>query len=429
MKNTPQTIAYVDIAADPESSLGAAERSILDRINQKVAAGETLKDIIDFLFNETRAIMPCDRIGIGFLEENNTRLTLYYVVTSYTPVYLDTGYSSDIRGSSLSTIFNTGTPRVINDLAAYYNAHPGSESSKLLVREGVLSSMTCPLIVENRPVGLLFRSSRQRAAYSAREIKLHLAIAERLGQAVEKAFRIEQLSAAFNSYMEMLGFVTHELKSPLSSIIMLGATLTNGYMGALDEKQKETVERMIKKAEYLITLTGEYLNLSRFESGKIAASFRVVDFVADIVNPAIDIVGPQLEANRITLETFFPPGDIKVECDPELLRVVIVNLAGNAVKYGNVHGIVRISITADAETLKVSVWNTGPGFSESEKKNLFKKFSRIQTPELMSRKGSGVGLYMCWKIVTLHGGQIRADSTVGEWAEFTFEIPLVRAPL
>ena len=238
MKNTSQTIAYIDIAADPESALGAAERSILDRINQKVAAGETLKDIIDFLFNETRAIMPCDRIGIGILEENNTRLTLYYVVTSYTPVYLDTGYSSDIRGSSLSTIFNTGTPRVINDLAAYYNAHPGSESSKLLVREGVLSSMTCPLIVENRPVGLLFRSSRQRAAYSAREIKLHLAIAERLGQAVEKAFRIEQLSAAFNSYMEMLGFVTHELKSPLSSIIMLGATLTNGYMGALDEKRR-----------------------------------------------------------------------------------------------------------------------------------------------------------------------------------------------
>ena len=98
-------------------------------------------------------------------------------------------------------------------------------------------------------------------------------------------------------------------------------------------------------------------------------------------------------------------------------------------KYGNVHGIVRISITADAETLKVSVWNTGPGFPESEKKNLFKKFSRIQTPELMSRKGSGVGLYMCWKIVTLHGGQIRADSTVGKWAEFTLEIPLVRAPL
>jgi K+-sensing histidine kinase KdpD len=69
------------------------------------------------------------------------------------------------------------------------------------------------------------------------------------------------------------------------------------------------------------------------------------------------------------------------------------------------------------------VWNEGPGFPESEKIRLFKRFSILQTPELARRKGHGVGLYVTWKIIMLHGGRIWADSKHGEWAVFTFEIP------
>jgi signal transduction histidine kinase len=112
-----------------------------------------------------------------------------------------------------------------------------------------------------------------------------------------------------------------------------------------------------------------------------------------------------------------------IECDPGLLNIVMANLLGNAVKYGNEEGQIRLRVTQPEGKLAVSVWNAGPGFPRSERSKLFKKFSRLQTRELMARKGTGVGLYTCWRIIQAHGGRIWADSEPGAWAEFCFEIP------
>jgi len=80
-------------------------------------------------------------------------------------------------------------------------------------------------------------------------------------------------------------------------------------------------------------------------------------------------------------------------------------------------------VRRDPDLLAVTVWNEGPGFPESERGKLFRKFSRLQVPELLRRKGSGVGLYTSWRIVNLHGGRISARSEPGAWAEFSFTIP------
>jgi len=104
--------------------------------------------------------------------------------------------------------------------------------------------------------------------------------------------------------------------------------------------------------------------------------------------------------------------------------VVMVNLLGNAVKYGKREGRIRIRAHTVDGRLRVSVWNEGPGFPPEEKPRLFRKFSRLRTPELLKRKGTGVGLYSTWRIIQLHGGRIWADSEPGQWAEFSFEIPL-----
>jgi len=416
-------LSYTSGQPDKEG-FSIPEAEALEHVNRRIASGENLTAIIDFLFDETRNIMPCDRIGIGFIEEDGGRLSLYYVRASYEPLSLDHGYAADIRGSSLSPIFESGTPRIINDLLKYSESHPESESTGLLVKEGVRSSMTCPLEVDGRRVGLLFRSSREPNAYGDHEIALHKAIAERLSQAVEKAYRIEELAAAMGAYMEMLGFVTHELKSPLSSIIQLGRSLADGYFGPMEPKHRDMLERILKKADYLVGLANEYLNLSRFESGTVQIDKKPGDLIADVIEPAIDIIAPQMQANAVTLEKDYEAETLPAEFDHELIRIVAVNLIGNAVKYGNVKGRIRIHARSSENAAQISVWNEGPGFPETEKKNLFKKFSRLQTPELIGRKGSGIGLYLSWKALQAHGGRIRANSEEGKWAEFVFELPV-----
>jgi signal transduction histidine kinase len=355
-------------------------------------------------------------------------MVLYHVVADYEPLYLDRGYSADMDGSSLEKIFNSGTDRIINDLEAYLEENPGSESTKLLVREGIHSSITCTLKVEERNVGLLFFSSKERNAYGKRHLLMHRAVSERLSQAVEKAYRIEELSETINAYMEMLSFVTHELKSPLDSMITMGNTLADGYYGELDEKKESILRKMVGRAERLSDMVAQYLNLSRFEMDRVKQSFRETDLMEDILKPSVEMVEPQLREKGMELGWDLEPEGVeewpRIICDPELLRVVTDNLLGNGVKYGNEKGEVRIRVRFGEGNVEVSVWNQGPGFPEEAKKKLFRRFSRIEKEELMKRKGTGIGLYTSWKIIRLHGGRIWADSEEGKWAEFIFRVPL-----
>jgi signal transduction histidine kinase len=406
-------------------ALSPQERAVLDTVNQKVAAAASLPKLIDFLFQATRDICPCDRVGVAFIEEEGRLIRSYYSVADYEPLLIDAGYSEVLEKSSLRRVIDEGAVRLIDDLEAYYRQHPNSVSTRLILREGVRSNMTCPLRVDDRNVGVLFRSSRRPRAYTAHQVSLHLHIAERLGQAVEKAYRIEQLRSANLAYAEMLGFVSHELKSPVASLVTDATLLVEGYLGPMTDEQRKKVRRMIAKGNYLLGLVREYLDLARIEGGELRLNLRRVDdFLGEVIDQAIDIVLPQIEDQGMSLERSVPEAMPPVDCDPSLLRIVLVNLLSNAVKYGRPRGRIRVQVVLEDATARVTVWNEGPGFPESAQAVLFRKFSRVHKPELMQQKGTGVGLYTSLRIIQLHGGRIWATSEEGHWAQFAFHIPL-----
>jgi signal transduction histidine kinase len=406
-----------------KSGLNEASSGTVEFINQKIASLQSLEEIIDFLFTNLQEIIPCDRIAVTFFEENGKRATIYYVKANYSDIKLEKGYSAEIDNSSLEKVFSDGTPRIINDLQEYLKTHPASDTTKLLVQEGINSSITTPLAVENRPVGLLFISSKEKNIYDRSHVIIHSLIVERIGQVVEKALRIEQLSDSINSYLEMLSFVSHELKSPLDSIITLGNTLAEGYFGGMDEKHKNYVLRMVNKAKFMKEMTTEYLTLSRFENKNVDIYPSEADFEKNILEESIEIVIPLALEKNITINRHITHG-IRVECDVTLIKIVTNNLLSNAIKYGDEDGEIDITLTSDEKEATLSIRNTGPGFPEEAKAKLFRKFSRIEKTELMKRKGTGVGLYNSWKIIKLHNGKIWAESKENEWAEFSFRIPL-----
>ncbi|MFO7973220.1 MAG: GAF domain-containing sensor histidine kinase [Candidatus Hydrogenedentota bacterium] len=418
-------VRFIDLTevTVPLDEFSADERGALDTINQRVASGESLSDVMDFVFESTLDLFPCDRLSIAFVQEDD-RVVSHWSRALYSPLLLHNGYAEDLRQTTLAHVRDSGHVRIIDDLEAYVEAKRQSPSSRLLVREGVRSSMTCPLSVEGRNVGFLFRSSRKPRSYGMHEVLLHSALAGRLSQAVEKAYRIEQLTAANRAYTEMLGFISHELKSPLGSIVMDLNVLEDGYLGKIEPPQRERIEKTRGKAQYLLTLIKDYLDLARIEGGGFNLQPQsAVDFLDDVLEPALTVVRSEMEERHMKLERQVPEKPLKIECDPGLLNIVMVNLLSNAVKYGNEAGRIRVRIEKPDGKLAVSVWNEGPGFPKSERSKLFKKFSRLQTKELMERKGTGVGLYTTWRIIQAHGGRTWADSEEGSWAEFHFEIP------
>jgi len=433
-KRKPETaVRYVDPFHDARAlqPINADERTLLRQVNQRIAARPSLRGIVDYLFESTQQLIPCDRMGLAFIDPDGQRVTSYYNRAAYEPLAIDKDYSEDLRGSSLRAVLDSGLPRIIGDLEHYLEEHPRSHSTRLLVTEGVRSNLTCPLSVEGRVVGFIFRSSRVPNTYHSKHIELQMAIAERLSQAVEKAWRIEQLEQANYAYTQMLGFVSHELKSPVASMVTDARLLADGYLGDVSPKQKEKLERLIHKGAYLLGLVQEYLDLARVEGGELEAHLRPsVHVRSELVDDAVDVVREQLEANGMRL-LIVTPGEPNpaVCCDPALMRIALVNLLDNAVKYGREGGEVRVTLevvtsrSVRPAALRISVWNEGPGFLPSQRNQLFRRFSRLDDSTTKGIKGTGVGLYNTWRIVQLHHGRVTAEATKGEWARFTIEIP------
>jgi signal transduction histidine kinase len=410
-------------AAGAARAFTQAERAILDTVNQKVAGEASLDDLLDFLFDNIPELYPCDRIGLAFVEDEERRIVSQKAKALYEPMLLVHGYAEDLSRSSLRRVIENNCSRIIYDLPRYLEENPRSHSTQLLVREGVQSSLTCPLTVNDRKFGVIFLSSREPRAYTPYHVQLWMAIAERLAQAVEKDWRIEQLQAANQAYLEMLAFVSHELKNPIASMMTDARVLADGYLGDLQPKQAQKLERLIGKGSHLLELIRVYLDLARMEGGDLVLRPRLSAFIEEVVDPAVDLVQPQLQARHMVLERLYPDGPEPIQCDPDLLQIVLVNLLGNAVKYGQEGGRIRLTVERLVDELRVTVWNQGPGFPPEERARLFRKFSRLHAPELRERKGSGVGLYTTWRIVNMHKGHIDARSDYGKWAEFTVEIP------
>ncbi|MBN2081331.1 HAMP domain-containing histidine kinase [bacterium] len=415
-------VLHVD---EREHEFPAEIRAALSKINRMVAAQESMSSLMDFLFDATIGICPCNRITLSFIADEGRRMVIRWSRgDGAVPGRELAGFATDIHRATQRGVLAKNKVRLIHDLPEFLRLNPQSTSARLFVELGYRSSMTCPLYSADQLIGVLMRHAVAGHAFSEDHVAQHLATGERLAQAVAQAQRLAEIEELNQSYMEMLGFVSHELKSPLSSVIMTNKLLLDEYFGELTDKQEQKIAATQNKVEYLLNLVREYLDLARLEGGNLELHARPVDdFVAGVVQPALEIVEAQLAECGMQLDWTPPDGALAAEIDTDLLKIVLVNLLSNAVKYGNADGRIELSVSLDDGLLHVGVLNEGPGFPASELPRLFKKFSRLQTAELKSRKGTGVGLYTCWRIIHLHGGRIWAESEEGHWARFSFELP------
>lgn len=183
--------ALADLILAFQKQIWETER--LAKVTQKINAGMTLDEVLRFVFDSFREELPYDRIGLALLEADGRIARSRWVSDDDTGAQLHEGYSAPIDGSSLGTILQRGEPRIINDLEAYLREHPFSESTRRIVEDGIRSNLTCPLIVQGKPVGFLFFSSRQPNTYRDVHQTLFMRIASQLSVIVEKSRIYQEL--------------------------------------------------------------------------------------------------------------------------------------------------------------------------------------------------------------------------------------------
>jgi signal transduction histidine kinase len=141
-----------------------------------------------------------------------------------------------------------------------------------------------------------------------------------------------------------------------------------------------------------------------------------------VVLPAVEAMERELEEHDIKIENRISE-TLALHADVNLLRIVYDNLLSNAVKYGRAGGVILLDAQESADQVTLSVRNDGEGIPPDKMGRLFRKFSRLDSPESTGKRGTGLGLYISREIVEKHDGEMWAESQVGEWARFSFTIP------
>ena len=252
----------------------------------------------------------------------------------------------------------------------------------------------------------------EKKRFRDKELEYHKALAE----------TNEQLKIANSNYMQMLGFVTHELKAPLSAMQSMISLVMDGFAGEVPEKIGRYLLRIKRNCEELQDMVKNYLDLSRAERGELVANKVAMDFYQEVVVPSVDQAKAIFDSRGMSLEVDSPE-EVLLTADPELLRIALTNYLTNAAKYGAENGKARLHVEQRDDELGVCVWNEGLGFTAEEHSALFAKFSRLQNKNTADKRGSGLGLFLIKNILEQHQGKVWAESEPDRWARFCFRLP------
>lgn len=224
-----------------------------------------------------------------------------------------------------------------------------------------------------------------------------------------------------NLYDNFIANVTHELKSPLSSIQLYLETMNSRDVPK--EKQKEFIERMIVDTHRLNELINSILEIPKLEQKKVSHEFHVYD-VDDTMR---QIINEALVLNKIPMDTVSFEGSVKVKCviDKNAFKIVLSNLIDNAKKYSLGELKLRFIFQRQLTYFALEVIDNGIGIPKKEQKKIFGKFVRIYNKSIPNVKGTGLGLYWVKEIIKSHGGRISvASEGLGKGTKFKIEIPI-----
>lgn len=234
---------------------------------------------------------------------------------------------------------------------------------------------------------------------------------------------VTELSKSNKSMAEATRRCIHDINAPLGAVRKNLAVLLDGFYGSLNDKQRFTLARMVKRIDALLELEKDLLNLSSIESGSSPLELELLS-LTDPVREVADLMRPKAAEKGIRMRLPAEPDPLVVRVDRGAMRRILTNLVSNAIKYTPSGGIVQIRVGQEDGKAFIEVMDTGFGISAENRQHIFEKFYRVRGRQTAEIVGTGLGLPIVKALVEDLNGEIKVDSEVGRGSTFTVFLPI-----
>lgn len=225
---------------------------------------------------------------------------------------------------------------------------------------------------------------------------------------------------------QFLSNVSHEFRSPLTAIYQFITILLDGLAGELNPEQHEYLGIVLKNVDQLRTMIDELMEINRAQIGKLSVEPQPIS-LAKLIDETLSSLRASTAAKGITLSAEVPRDLPPAYADPQRVRQVLINLIENGVKFTPENGMITVRAQVsneDSNFLCVAVADTGCGISPDESEKIFERLYQAKNTVQASRKGLGLGLYICKELVSHQGGRIWVKSQLGYGSTFFFTLPI-----
>ncbi|HEV3480564.1 MAG TPA: ATP-binding protein [Gaiellaceae bacterium] len=421
-----------------ESRAGAASRAreaealrdelgrradILDATNRCARALSSSLEISEAFaafIRELRGLVPFDRTAILLVEDGQLRVLA-------------------TAGEAAETVFPPGTVRpvagsAIEALRSGDSLYRDDMDDRRFDEEeeflslGLRSRVLVPLLSGVETIGALSVVRREPGAFSSHEIELLSLLGRLAGTAVQniRAYDAERTTAEELRRLSALradfvSLVSHELRSPMASVIGSAQTLKLRWRELTPDQRESFLALIAHETSRLAELISDVLDTSRIEAGTFSYSFADVDLAELVRDSAAMAERTQDEVPVIAVVREPLP---HVRGDPDRLRQVLINLIDNAVKYSSPGEEVRVEAQSSNGRVLIEVHDTGPGIAPEHQRVIFEKFGRVQTAQ-SAKPGTGLGLFIARSIAEAHGGSLSVRSHPEQsGATFALSLPI-----
>jgi len=353
-----------------------------------------------------------------------------------------TGYphlSVDI--SSFHKMIETGQPQMlVQPTAIADNASASQGSDKPLAQQtllsGALSQAVIPIRRTSDVIGIILLETRQVNSYPQETIAFLSRLSDHAAIAISNAQLYEDLQTANIAKSDFVSLVSHELKTPMTSIRGYADLLAQGVVGPVNEVQANFLNTIRSNVGRMSTLVSDLADVSRIEAGRMRLEFSAVK-LPDVIQEVVGAQQAQIDEKRQTLIVNFPLDLPAVWGDQNRINQILANLLSNAQKYTPAQG--EINITAvktrdlwdtkgSPEMVRLAVHDTGFGISPKDQEKIFQKFFRSDDQNIRESTGTGLGLNITRHLVEMQSGRIWFESEQGKGTTFYFTIPVAASP-